>query len=206
MIGEHQHQDEINYTNNVVVEGRNYFQSLAHQLGEFLCEKQYPEFRLTAEYGFTSTKLFIETVEVPGGYFLSTKYSQKKCIGVILYDIETNKMTLRKTNVDRTVHEFHADGELDDCFGVQYDVFKYLRDSDLIEIHTQEMINGVKMAFCYRINKFKALKNGRFLHFKGHGTQFFIPIADFKKSEGTKVKKQKSRKSSNKKGRSGYAK
>ena len=202
MIGEHQYQDEINYTNNVVVEGRNYFQSLAHQLGEYICEKHYTEYRLTMEYGFTSAKIFIETLEVPGSYFVSAKYSPKKCIGVIYYDVETNKMTLRKTNVDRTIHEFHADGELDDCFGVQYDVFKYLRDSDLIEIHTQEKVNGVTTAFVYRITKIKALKNGRFLHFKGHGTQFFIPIADFYKSDGKKIDTKK-RKKSKTKGRRG---
>ena len=108
-----------------------------------------------------------------------------------MYDIENNRMVLRKTNVDRTIHEFHADGDLDDCFGVQYDVFKYLRDSDIIQIHTIENVSGVKMNFCYQISKYKALRNGRFLHFKGHGTQFFIPIADFKKSEGTRHKEPK---------------
>ena len=184
-------ENEINYTTNVVKDGRQYFQSLAHQLAEFICRKTYEEFRLTADFDFMSATIYLEKIIDPGGYFSSPKYGDKKCIGVILYDIDTNRMTLRKTNVDRRVHEFHADGNLDDCFGVQYEIFKYLRDSDIIQIHTTEKVVRKNMAFTYRITKMKALKNGRFLHFKGHGTQFFIPIADFKKSEGKPVKKKR---------------
>ena len=188
---EHQKQDEINYSNKIIVNGYEYFQSLAHQLADFVCQKKYEEYRFSVEYGFLSSKMFLETVIEKGNMFHATKYSEKKCIGVILYDANNNRMILRKTNVDRTIHEFHADGDLDDCFGVQYDVFKYLRDSDIIQIHPIENVSGVKMNFCYQISKYKALRNGRFLHFKGHGTQFFIPIADFKKSEGTRHKEPK---------------
>lgn len=184
-------ENEINYTTNLVKDGREYFQSLAHQLAKHICNKTYDEFRLTAEYGFMDAKIFLEKIITPGGYFVSAKYGDKKCIGVILFDIDTNRMTLRKTNVDRTVHEFHADGDLDACFGVQYEIFKYLRDSDIIQIHTVERVARKKVAFIYRITKIKALRNGRFLHHKGHGTQFFIPIADFKKSEGSEIKKKK---------------
>lgn len=187
-------ENEINYTTNLVKDGRQYFQSLAHQLAKHVTAKTYDEFRLTAEYGFMDAKIYLEKIVSPGGYFSSAKYGEKKCIGVILYDIDTNRMTLRKTNVDRTVHEFHADGDLDACFGVQYEIFKYLRDSDIIQIHTVERVVRKNVAFIYRITKMKALRNGRFLHHKGHGTQFFIPIEDFKKSEGTPVKKKKATK------------
>ena len=184
-------ENEINYTTNLVKDGRQYFQSLAHQLARHITSKTYDEFRLTAEYGFMDAKIYIEKIITPGSCFVAKKYDAKKCIGVILYDIDTNKMTLRKTNVDRTVHEFHADGDLDACFGVQYEIFKYLRDNDIIQIHTVERVARQKVAFMYRISKIKALKNGRFLHHKGYGTQFFIPVKDFKKSEGTPVKKKK---------------
>lgn len=198
-MGEHQLQHEINYSDKVIQNGREYFQSLAHQLADYITGKTFEEYRLTAEYGFLSSKIFIETVLTPGGPFVSTKYSPKKCVGVVLYDIETNQMILRKTNVDLTIHEFHADGNLDNCFGVQYDVFKYLRDSDLVQIHTIENVSGVKTAFCYTITKIKALRNGRFLHFKGHGKQFFIPIADFRKSDGKTIKEKPKRKRATKK-------
>lgn len=187
-------ENEIQYTTNLVKDGREYFQSLAHQLAKHVTAKTYDEFRLTAEYGFMDAKIYLEKIITPGGYFAAAKYGDKKCIGVVLYDIESNRMTLRKTNVDRTVHEFHADGDLDACFGVQYEIFKYLRDSDIIQIHTVERVARKNIAFIYRITKMKALRNGRFLHHKGHGTQFFIPIADFKKSEGAPVKKKKATK------------
>lgn len=187
-------ENEINYTINLVKDGREYFQSLAHQLAKHICNKTYDEFRLTAEYGFMDAKIYLEKIITPGGCFVAAKYGEKKCIGVVLFDIENNRMTLRKTNVNRNVHEFHADGDLDACFGVQYEIFKYLRDSDIIQIHTVERVLRKDVAFIYRITKMKALKNGRFLHHKGHGTQFFIPIADFKKSEGTPVKKKKATK------------
>lgn len=187
-------ENEIEYTTNLVKDGREYFQSLAHQLAKHITAKTYDEFRLTAEYGFMDAKIYFEKIITPGGYFAAAKYGDKKCIGVIYYDIDTNKMTLRKTNVDRTVHEFHADGDYDACFGVQYEIFKYLRDSDIIEIRTIERVARKKVNFIYRITKMKALKNGRFLHHKGHGTQFFIPIENFKKLEGAPVKKKKATK------------
>lgn len=186
--------DLINYSTDVVVDGKQYFQSLAHQLANHICKRTYEEFRLTCEKGFMSATIFIEKIEQQGGVFVSTKYGEKKCVGVILYDLEKNKMTLRKTNVNRDKHEFHADGTLDDCFGVQYEIFKYLRDGDIIQIHTTEREGRKQVACKYRITKMKALKNGRFLHFKGHGTQFFIPVADFHKEVGPAVKKSRSSK------------
>ena len=187
-------ENEINYTTSLIQDGREYFQSLAHQLAKHICAKTYDEFRLTAELGFMDAKIYLEKIITPGGHFIAPKYGEKKCIGVVLYDIENNRMTLRKTNVNRNIHEFHADGDFDACFGVQYEIFKYLRDSDIIQIHTVERVVRKNIAFVYQIKKMKALKTGRFLHHKGHGTQFFIPIADFKKSEGSPVKKKRTTK------------
>ena len=185
-------ENDINYSTTLIKDGREYFQSLAHQLARYICGKTYDEFRLSGEtLGYLNAKIYLEKIITPGTYFSSTKYGEKKCIGAIYYDPDTNRMTLRKTNVDRTIHEFHADGNLDDCFGVQYEIFKYLRDSDIIEIRTIERVVRKNIEFIYRISKMKALKNGRFLHFKGHGTQFFIPIADFKRIEGKPAKKKK---------------
>lgn len=183
-------QNEIEYSTKIVIDGHDFFQSLAHQLANHVCKKVYEEFRLSAELGFTAATIYIEYLRVPATEYTAARYSEKKCIGVILFDVDNNRMTLRKTNVDRKVHEFHADGNLDDCFGVQYEIFKYLRDGDVIQIHTVERELRRKAPFVYRITKIKALKNGRFLHFKGHGTQFFIPIADFKREEGKSEKKR----------------
>lgn len=189
-------EKEINHSTKVIVDGKEYFQSLAHQLAGYICSKKYEEFRLTAEFGFTSATLYIERVLMGGGCFGSAKYSDKKCVGVLLFDVEKNQITLRKTNVNTEIHEFHADEkrEMNDCFGVQYEIFKYLRDSDLIHIHTVERKVRHKEKFVYVISKLKAVRNGRFLHFKGWGKQFFIPKADFKCIEKGVYKEPKSKK------------
>ena len=191
MENEHQKQDEIGYTTEIIKNGCSYFQSLAQQLAAYVCKKDYEDYKLTAEYYWLSAAIYIESLLVPGSWFSSPKYSEKKCIGHLLYDIDLNRITLRKTNVNREIHEFHADGDLDDCFGIQYDIFQYLRDGDLIQIHTVETVKRVKTAFCYTITKSKAARKGRFLQFKGQGKQFFIPIAEFKKSEGKRVRKKR---------------
>lgn len=188
--------EEINYSTTVIKDGKEYFQSLAQQLAGHICKKTYDDFRLSAEYGFTSATIFMERVLSSGGYFSGTKYGEKKCLGVLLYDIEKNQIILRKTNVDTEIHEFHADEKraMDDCFGVQYEIFKYLRDSDLIHIHAIERKVRHKEKFLYVISKLKAVRNGRFLHFKGYGTQFFIPKADFKCIEQGIYKKPRGKK------------
>lgn len=192
-------QDGLFYQTDVIIDGRSYFQSLAHQLADFICKKQYDEFRLTNEKGFLNATVYLERVIQQGGFFTSTKYAEKQCIGMLLYDIENNRLTLRKTNVNTEVHEFHADEKrnMNDCFGVQYEIFKYLRDGDIIQIHTVERKVRHKKKYIYSITKLKAVRNGRFLHFKGYGTQFFIPKEDFKciEKELTKETKRQIRKS-----------
>ena len=54
---EHQKQDEINYSTKVIIDGREYFQSLAHQLAAYLCKQNFEEYRLTSETGFLSSKI-----------------------------------------------------------------------------------------------------------------------------------------------------
>jgi len=188
--------NEINFETDVIIDGKQYWQSPAQELAKYICKKNYDEFRLTAEYGFSHASVFMERILTPGTFFSAPKYSEKKCIGMLLFDIEQNKITLRKTMVDTDKHEFHADEKrgMDDCFGVQYDIFKYLRDSDLIEIHAIERKVRHKEKFVYVINKLKAVRKGRFLHFNGYGTQFFIPKAEFKCYEKGKVKEKRTKK------------
>ncbi|MBR2526518.1 hypothetical protein IKE67_08660 [bacterium] len=182
----HEIESEIEYTTTIIQDGREYFQSYAHQLAKHICSKSYSEFELSAEYGFTSAKIFFQSVD-GGSTFEKTRKSPKKCIGNLLFNIDNNEIILRKYNVQREIHEFHK-GE---CFGVQYEIFKYLRDCDWIQICTVETVNGKNVKFIYSIKKLKAMKNGKFLHFAGHGTQFFIPVADFSKSTGREIKEVK---------------
>ena len=165
------------------------------QIAQYVSNKDYKEFRLSYESNSVGTcvNIYYEKVVQEGTYFSSTKYAPKQCIGVLIYDIDTNRVILRKTNVNTEIHEFHADSKrnMDECFGVQYELFKYLKDNDLIQIHTIERKVRHQQRFIYTITKFKAVKNGRFLHFKGFGTQFFIPKADFKCVEGQVVKNKK---------------
>ena len=88
---------------------------------------------------------------------------------------------------------------MDECFGVQYDIFRYLRDSDLIEIHTIKQQDKHKEKLVYIISKLKAVRSGRFLHFKGYGIQFFIPKLAFKCFSKGKVKEKKRKSTKEKK-------
>ena len=187
--------DKPKFEPDVIIDGRQYFYSPAQQLAKHIC-KQYDEYRLTCGCGFMSASIYFEQLIQKGGIFTAEKWGDKKCIGVLHYSLETNKIWLVKTNVNIQTHKFHKDDKwaMDECFGVQYEIFKYLRDADIIKICTVEKEGRCKKRYSYIITKLKAVRNGRFLHFKGHGTQFFIPKADFKKVENTEKPKRKRRK------------
>lgn len=185
----------IDFDPNVIQNGSACYYPISLQIARYISSQQYKEFRLSYESNSIGTcvSIFYEKVIQEGGYFSSTKYAPKQCIGVLIHDIETDRVTLRKTNVNTEIHEFHADSKRNmcECFGVQYELFKHLKDNDLIQIHTVERKVRHLQRYIYSITKFKAVKNGRFLHFKGYGTQFFIPKADFKCVEGQRVKGNK---------------
>ena len=188
---------EVNFEPEIEKNGSRFVYPLSIQIAQHISKKSYEEFRLSYEsndWG-TAVSIYLERVIQPGTYFSSTKYAPKQCIGVLIYDLEKNRTILKKTNVNSEIHEFHADSKrnMDECFGVQYELFKYLKDDDLIQIHTIERKVRHQQRFTYVINKLKAIKNGRFLHFKGYGTQFFIPKADFKCIEGKKVSNRKAK-------------
>lgn len=186
-------EENLNFNPDVIIDGKQYYFSPAQQLASHICKKNYEEFKLTQEWNHLSASIFLERILVPGGYFSSPKYAPKQCIGVLYYDIDKNQIILRKTNVNTEIHEFHKDDkrQMDECFGISYEIFKYLRDGDLIQIHTIERKVRHQQRYTYTITKLKAVKNGRFLHFKGYGIQFFIPKADFKCVEGSVVKNKK---------------
>ena len=185
--------DVIMYQTDVIINGSMYFQSLAHQLAKHICCRQYDEFRLSCKFGFMDATIYMERLLRPASPFLGAKWDEKKCIGVLYFDIETYQITLQKTAVKTEIHEFHADEKrgMDDCFGVQYEIFKHLRDGDLIRIIATERKVRHKEVFVYTITKMKALKSGRFLHFNGYGTQFFIPKSEFKCVSKGQVKEKK---------------
>lgn len=185
--------EPIEFSTTVIIDGREYFQSYAHQLAKHICSKDYSEFELSAEYGFTGAKIYFQSIKA-GSLFKKATKSEKKCIGNLLFNINTNQIILRKYNVKREIHEFHKS----ECFGVQYEIFKYLRDSDWIQICTVENVDGKNYKFMYSITKLRAMKNGKFLHFAGHGTQFFIPISDFTKSIGQEISEKRKNKKSKK--------
>lgn len=186
-------EENLNFNPDVIIDGRSYYFSPAQQLSSHICKKTYDEFRLTQEWNHLSSAIYLERVIQKGGWFGSTKYAPKQCIGVLYYDLDKNRIILRKTNVKPEIHEFHKDEkrQMNERFGVSYEIFKYLRDSDLIQIHTIERKVRHQQRYTYTISKLKAVKNGRFLHFKGYGIQFFIPKADFKCVEGEIVKNKK---------------
>lgn len=112
-----------------------------------------------------------------------------KCLGWLIWNMETNNVTLRKTAVDSEMHEYHKE----DCLAVSYDIFKNLRDMDVIQIHTDFTDkDGVVTPMIYRIKKYKAAKLGDFKQFSGHGLQYFIPKDAFwKEIDKTKLRSKK---------------
>lgn len=184
---------DLNMELEVEHNGYKFVYPLSQQIADHIVKKQYEEFRLTRENHGTSATIYFEQIIQDGGFFSSVKYAPKKCIGVLYYDIESDRIMLRKTNVNTEIHEFHADStrNMNECFGVQYEIFKHLRDNDLIQIHTIERKVRKQQRFIYTITKLKAIKNGRFLHFKGSGIQFFIPKEDFKCVKGEFVKNKR---------------
>ncbi len=186
---------KIEFNPNYEQNGISYYYPISLQIARHISSRKYDEFRLTYEANSIGTvvSIFYEKIIQKGGYFLSEKYAPKQCIGVLINDIENNRITLRKTNVNTEIHEFHADSKRNmcECFGVQYELFKHLKDNDLIQIHTIERKVRHQQRYTYTITKFKAVRNGRFLHFNGYGTQFFIPKADFKCVEGATVKNKR---------------
>lgn len=195
--------DVIIYQTDVIINGTMYFQSLAHQLAKHICCRKYEEFRLTCTFGFMDATIYMEQIIRPESPFGSALYGKKKCIGVLFFDPETYKITLQKTAVNTEIHEFHADEKrgMDDCFGVQYEIFKHLRDSDIIRIIATERKVRHQEKFIYSITKMKALQKGRFLHFTGHGTQFFIPKAEFKCVSKCRVQEKKNKTKTTKRGK-----
>lgn len=185
--------ENLDFKPDVIIDGRSYYFSPAQQLSSHICKQQYKEFKLSQSWEHLSATIYIERLISEGGYFSSPKYAPKQCIGVLLFNLDNNQIILRKTNVNTEIHEFHADSKrnMDECFGVQYEIFKYLRDADLIQIHTIERKIRHHQRYTYTITKRKAALKGRFLHFKGYGIQFFIPKADFKCVEGGVVKNKK---------------
>ncbi len=186
---------EVEFKTDVIKDGYSYFCPIPIQIASHISKRNYDEFRLSYEANTTGTcvSIFYEKVIQKESWFTPGKYAPKQCIGVLTFDIDENRMTLRKTNVNPEIHEFHADSKrnMKECFGVQYELFKYLRDNDLIKIHTIERKVRHYQRFMYVISKFKAVKTGRFLHFKGFGTQFFIPKESFRCIEGDRVKSKR---------------
>ena len=97
--------------------------------------------------------------------------AEKKMIGKLNYNPDTNKLVLHKfINMDK--HLFKKTSE----FGINEKIFKNLRVCDIICFH----INNV----CYTINVSKAVKVGNYKNFKNsynsQDLQFFIPIEKLK--------------------------
>lgn len=166
---------EIDYSPDVIIDGRSYWRSPAHQVASHICKKTYDDFILSAEYDFSSAKIFMERIIEKPSVFTGGKKSPKKCLGVLYYDTDTDQIKLIKTMVDETVHEFHKDDKrkLDDCFGVHYDIFRYLRDDDLIVFKTIERKVRNKENFVYVVKKNKSRTNGAFLTFQRLGNTIF---------------------------------
>lgn len=184
--------DKIDFETNVIIDGREYWRSPAQHLADYIVKQQYDGFRYSVEYGFSSAEIFVEILKRSGSLFESELWSKKRSLGVLYFDIEKNRIVLRKTIIDVDKHEFYKDKkQTDECFGVQYDIFRYLRDTDLIEIYAIERKVRHKEKLSYITSKLNAVRSGCFLNIEGYGIQFFIPKSAFKCISKGKVNDKK---------------
>jgi len=167
--------DSIDYSTKVIIDGKEYFQSPAQSLAKFLCNNKHNGFRFTKHDGFLNSVLYIELLLQQGNIFTAEKYTLKRNIGNLLYILNRNQICFLRT-LDKP-EKF--DINLDNYLAVQYEVFKYLRNTDLIEFDIIERKIRHKERFIYRILKLNALKNGFKRDIKGFGSLFFIPKTDF---------------------------
>ena len=164
-------EDFIDFSTTVNINGFDFFKSPAHTLASYICNKKYNGFRFSKENGFMNSLLYIEFLVQKGDLFIAEKYSEKKYIGNLLYLIDKDQICFRRDIVKRE----KIDINFDNYFAIQYELFNCLRDTDLIEISTNERKIRHKEEFIYRITKHNALKNG----IKNFGLIFFIPKTDF---------------------------
>ena len=81
-------KDEIAFTTDVEKDGKQYFQSLAHQLAGHICKKEYEEFRLTCEYNFCQRRFILSVFcQKAGGFHLQS--TMKKNVSGFYYLILT---------------------------------------------------------------------------------------------------------------------
>ena len=177
----HDDSDKIDFETKVIINEREYWRSPAQYLANYVTKQQCNGIRYSAEYGFSSAKLFVEALRKAGSLFEREFWSEKRFLGELFFDAENNQIILKKTIESVDKYEFcKEEKQIRECFSVQYDIFRYLRDTDLIEIHIIERKIRHKEKFVYIISKLKAVKSGYLLNINGFGSQFFIPKPDFK--------------------------
>jgi len=171
------------------------------------CKEHHDDYELTCKKEGTVAVIYMSEKVKKASWFdkddvhITTSKTQK-CLGWLLWDINTDTVVLRKTQVDSELHEFHKG----DCLAISYDIFKNLRDHDIIQIHGDYTDKDGKVTpMIFRIKKYKAAKLGDFKNFTGYGLQYFIPKDAFWKVEDTtklrtkKVKRETSQDKTKKK-------
>lgn len=166
-------------------------------IADRICKEHHDGYTITNEREGWVAKVFMQKMEKVQSWFDKedshvTLGKVKKCLGWLIWDPETDVVTLRKTQVDSELHEFHTG----DCLAISYDVFKNLRDQDIIQIHGDYTDKDGKVTpMIFRIKKYKAAREGDFKHFGEHGLQYFIPKDAFWKDiDKTKMKTKKAEK------------
>lgn len=164
------------------------------------CKEEHTDYRLSCKKDGTCAQVYMHTYNtktytsyIDGETYTTNGNSENtKCLGWLLWDPNTDIVTLRKTSVDSEKHVYNRE----DCLAVSYDIFKYLRDADVIQIHSDYTDKDGKVTpMIFRIKKYKAAKLGEFKHFKGYGLQYFIPIDAFWKCvDETKLRSKKAAK------------
>lgn len=145
-------------------------QEIAHSMAQ-----SYNGYRIEAITEAYSTKLY----KVNTSAFLP---KETKLIGSLVYDTETDTITLYKY-VDNNIHKFLKA----DSYGINNEIISRLRAKDKI------LISDGKTN--YKISVRKALSVGQYLQFDKYEKQLFIPISEFKTSEVKKRQKRKVKKS-----------
>lgn len=184
VLNAYEHEN-LNFNPNVIKNGYAFYYSPAQQLASHICQKSREDFRFSKEFNGTSALIFSEKILQKENYFCAAKYSKKQCIGTLLCDINTNQIIYRKSNTDTEIQEFRED----ECFAVSFEIFKYLRDNDLIQICTIERKIRHRQHYTYTTTKLKAASNGTSIYCDDLGIQFLIPKPVFKCVAGKRALK-----------------
>lgn len=144
---------------------------------------EYEKLGTNAKINFTQNRKMVDFYDKEHITWIKSN-TPPRSLGVLYWtNDELNKviLKLKKEEAD------YAGNEKEGCFYIFHDIFKYLRDYDLIEIKTSERnLKGQEIPMVYITSKEWINKSGYVLNENEYGLQCVINKSLFKKIPDTK--------------------